>query len=146
MADYDNLLAEANSNFVNRAMNTRSGLGAVNQSANSVYMMGQSQLNISNAIWDENMNRVSIANVQQVSDLAFYNRGGRWVDSRIVDEESEVQPKRVIRFGSDEFRELARRLAREDRQGSIAFRGDILMTIDGDLVLIKGSGEGTPAD
>ncbi len=138
LSDYDSVLAEASSNFVNRAMNTRSGLGAVNQSANGVYMMGQSQLNASNMIWDENMNRVSIANVQQVNDLAFYNRGGRWVDSRIVNEERTAQPKRVIQFGSDAFRELAKRLAQEDRQGSIAFRGDILMTVDGELVLIQG--------
>ena len=136
----DEVLAEANRNFVARAMNTRSGMGAVNQSANGGYMMGQSQLNLSNLAWDQNMNRVSIANVQQINDLAFYQRNGRWVDSRLVHEENTAQPRRVIQFGSDEFLELARRLAREDRQGSIAFRGDVLMTVDGEPVLIQGPG------
>jgi Ca-activated chloride channel homolog len=139
----DEVLAEANRNFVARAMNTRSGMGAVNQSANGGYMMGQSQLNGSNRIWDENMNRVAIANVQQINDLAFYQRNGRWVDSRLVHEENTAQPRRVIKFGSDEFLELARRLAREDRQGSIAFRGDVLMTVDGEPVLIQGPGAGS---
>lgn len=92
------------------------------------------------------MNRVSIANVQQVNDLAFYNRGGRWVDSRIVNRQSRIQPKRIINFGSDEFRELASRLAREGRQGSISFRGDILMTVDGEPVLIRGAVGDAPTD
>lgn len=146
LSDHDNVLAEASSNFVNRAMNTRSGLGAVNQSANGRFMMNQSHLNFCNVAWDENMNRVSIANVQQVNDLAFYNRGGRWVDSRIVNQESRIQPKRVIEFGSHEFRELASRLAREGRQASISFRGDILMTVDGEPVLIQGTAGEAPTD
>jgi hypothetical protein len=58
------------------------------------------------------------------------------VDSRLI-EEASVSPKRIITFGSSEFRELAERLAREGRQGTIALRGDILMQIDGVPVLIK---------
>jgi Ca-activated chloride channel family protein len=139
LSNRDNVLAEANRNFVRRAMQTRSGLGAVNQSANASYQMAQTTVNPSNEFWDENMQRVSIVNVQQVSDLAFYRRGQRWVDSRLVNDESTIQPKRVIRFGSDEFRELATRLARQGRQGSVSLRGDILLTIDGEPVLIEGA-------
>jgi hypothetical protein len=43
----------------------------------------------------------------------------------------------VITFGSPEWRDLAAKLAREGRQGSIALRGDILMLVDGQPVLIK---------
>ena len=43
----------------------------------------------------------------------------------------------MIVFGSQEFRDLAAKLAREGRQGSIALRGDILMLVDGQPVLIK---------
>jgi Ca-activated chloride channel homolog len=134
----ESLLAEAGGNLQVRAMKTRSGAGGVNQSLNSVKMGKQSQLNMSNSYIDQNMNRVQITNVQQVSDRAFYNRKGRWVDSRIVSEESRIQPKRTVEFGSTEFGDLAQRLAREGRQGSMALGGDVLMMVDDEPVLIKG--------
>lgn len=133
----ESLLAEAGGNLKSRAMMTRSGAGGVNQSLNSVKMAKQSQLNMSNSYIDQNMNRVQITNVQQISDRAFYNRKGRWVDSRIVNDESRIQPKRTVEFGSTEFSDLAQRLAREGRQGSMALGGDVLMMVDDEPVLIK---------
>jgi len=94
-----------------------------------------------NEFLDAAMNKVATTTVQQVCDLAFYKRGDRWIDSRIVSSPSQVKPEQVIVFGSDEFRDLAAKLAREGRQGSIALRGDILMIVDGRRVLIK-----APAD
>jgi hypothetical protein len=79
---------------------------------------------------------VAVANVQQVNDLAFYNRNGRWVDSRIVTNENDAAPQRKIEFGSDEFKRLAERLSGEGRQGSVAFRDDVLMMVDGERVLV----------
>jgi len=136
----DQVLEQAHRNYVGRAMKTRSGLGAVNQNYNYVRQVGQDgdvRLNFRNDYYDENMNRVTIANVQQVNDLAFYRRNDRWVDSRIVGKENEVKPKRVIGFGSAEFMKLAERLAAEGRQGSIALEGDILLVVDGEPVLVK---------
>jgi hypothetical protein len=83
------------------------------------------------------MERVRIVNVQQINDTAYYQRGRRWVDSRLVKNETEVQPKKVIEFGSEEFIELAQKLAKANRQGSIALRGDILLLVEGEPVLIK---------
>jgi hypothetical protein len=90
-----------------------------------------------NRFLDAGMKESATATVQQVCDLAFFKRGNRWVDSRIVAGEPNVQPRRTIAFGSDEFRDLAARLAREGRQGSIALRGDILLMVDGQAVLIQ---------
>jgi Ca-activated chloride channel family protein len=132
------VMAQAMSNFRDRAMNTRAGLGAVNQSLNTQSQLAQQSLNGRNAYFDANMNRVSIANVQQVSDRAFYQRGNQWVDSRIINSADRQRPAREVRFGSDEFRTLADRLAREGRQGTIALRGDVLMQVDGETLLIKG--------
>jgi Ca-activated chloride channel family protein len=138
----DAVLAQAVGNFRSRAMATRSGIGAVNQSLNNTYQRSQSQLNLPNAFYDENMNRVSITGVRQVSDRAFYRRGGRWVDSRLVEEEKRTRLKKVVRFGSEEFRRLAQRLASEGRQGAISFRGEILLQIDGEAVLVRGPSSG----
>ena len=87
--------------------------------------------------YDPQMNRVSIANVQQINDQAYYLRGNRWVDSRLVNEEDKVKPAKIIEFGSKEFMEIAEKLAIENRQGSIALTGDVLLLVEGEPVLIK---------
>ena len=99
--------------------------------------MDQKNLNYGNVYFNEKMERVSITTVQQINDQAYYRRANRWVDSRLVENETKVKPKKVIEFGSKEFFELARKLARENRQGSIALRGDILLLVEGDTILIK---------
>jgi len=141
LSQRDQVLSEANSNFVHRAMNTRSGLGAITQNYNYVRQVGANnapQLRFRNDYWDANMNRVVITTVQQVNDLAFYRRGPRWVDSRLVENESAVKPTRVVQFGSEEFRKLALQLAEQGRQGSIALDGDILLVVEGQPILVKG--------
>jgi Ca-activated chloride channel family protein len=136
LGDRDAVLTQAQGNFARRAIGARVGLASVNQEYNRRFMRGQSRLNLGNDFYDADMNRVSVTSIQQVNDRAFYNRGGRWVDSRIVEQEAKVKPRKVIRFGSDAFRELALRLARENRAGCIALRGDILMSVDGEAVLV----------
>ena len=95
------------------------------------------KLNYRNAYWDENMQRVEISPVQQVGDRAFYRRGNRWIDSRLVDQNDRAKPRRVIEFGSDEFMQLARRLASANRQGSIMMRGEVILVVDGQPVLVR---------
>jgi Ca-activated chloride channel family protein len=137
----DKVLSDANNLFRSRAIQTRSGLSSVNQDVNNQLQKSVMCANPRNKYLDASMNEVTTATVQQVCDLAFYKRQDRWVDSRLVANSTEVRPERVIAFGSEEFRALASRLAREGRQGSISLRGDILMLLDGQPVLIK-----APAD
>jgi Ca-activated chloride channel homolog len=128
---------EAEGVLSSRAMGRRSGMGAVNQSLNSARQKGQSELNYRNWFYDEQLNEVAISSVQQINDKAYYNRRGRWIDSNLVGREQQSEPARIIAFGSREFFDLAQRLARENRQGSIAMSGDILLEVDGQTVLIK---------
>lgn len=123
-----------------RALETRSGMGGVNQSLNSVQQKSQTELNLRNNYYDEGLNQVSIGTIQQINDQAYYQRGSQWVDSRLVVREGQVKPARVIEFGSKEYFELAYRLAGQNRQGSIAMAGDILLVVDGEPVLIQSSG------
>jgi uncharacterized protein YegL len=134
------ILAEANGNFVNRAMRDRSGLIGVNQSFNNDFNRRQEVLNLRNGFWDQNMERVSVTSVQQVNDMAFYRRGNRWVDSHLVDKEKDIQPRKEIEFGSEEFRELALRLVEQNRQGAVSLQGDIFLVVDGEPILVKGPG------
>jgi Ca-activated chloride channel homolog len=135
LSNHAQIVAEASSNLRQRAQETRVGLGAANQSANVQFMSNQTVLNNSNAYVAADMSRRSITNVQQVNDQAFYQRGKRWTDSRLV--EKERTPDRVIAFGSREHVLLAERLARANRQGSLALRGEILLELDGEVVLVR---------
>jgi Ca-activated chloride channel family protein len=133
----DAVLAEANKNFNKRSINgQRWGRGSMNQSYNGVFQKGQRRLNYDNKFYDENMNRVSVTSIQQVNDMAFYKRGTRWVDSRLVEKEKDVKPT-VIEFGGEEFMKLARRLAARGQQGAISLSGEILIMVDGESILIK---------
>lgn len=151
------LLSTANDNFVNRAMTCRTGIASINQEFNNPAQLRQSNLNFRNGYWADNMERVEITTVQQVCDLAFFNRGGRWVDSRLVnptftnaatdtesaetqpaevDATNDVQPDVTLTFGSDPFFDLLERLVAEGRQGSLALNGEILIEVDGKRYLV----------
>jgi hypothetical protein len=107
----------------------------VNQDNNNGYQRSQSCVNGRNSYWDTNMNRVSITNVQQVNDRAFYRQGNRWVDSSIG--KADATPSRMVEVGSEEFRRLAGKLAAENRAGCIALNGEILLKVNGETVLVK---------
>lgn len=140
LSNRDEVFSEASRMLERRAMRTRSGISGVNQGFNLNEQKDQVTLNVRNAFYDPQMNRVSIANVQQINDRAYYQRGNRWVDSRLVNEEEDkVKSARIIEFGSEEFMDIAEKLAKENRQGSIALAGDVLLLIDGEPVLIRNS-------
>jgi Ca-activated chloride channel family protein len=137
LARREQVSGEAQKNFIERAWNSRSGLSSVNQDINAQEQKQLKYLNNRNSFWDARMNRVTIGAVQQIQDLSFYQRSGRWVDSRMVHEEGRLSPKKVIVFGSEEFKELALKLAEQGRQGCLALSGEILVIVDGELTLIK---------
>jgi Ca-activated chloride channel homolog len=129
------VLRLANDNFVQKAMKVRTGVASVSQSVNNRYRAAQKQLNPGNDYYDENMERVSVTSVQQVADRAYFKRGNRWVDSRLVNK-PQAAPKRKVQFGSRAYMDLADDLAEEGRQGAIALDGEILLDVDGESVLI----------
>ena len=137
ISDGDLVTRAAAESLESRAMRDRSGYAGVNQSLNLGAQKAQSELNIRNCFLADDMQRVSIVDVQQINDRAFYRRGNRWVDSRLIKKESQIKPKKIIEFGSKEFLELAQKLARQNRQGSIALRGEVLLLVDGESVLIR---------
>jgi Ca-activated chloride channel family protein len=137
LADRMEVQREAGRVIEHRAMRARSGPDSISQSFNMMDQKEQSTLNIRNEFFDRQMNRVAVTNVQQVNDVAYYRRGNRWVDSRLVNKETQAKPTKVIEFGSKEFIELAEKLAKQNRQGSIALAGDVLLLVDGEPVLVR---------
>ncbi|MCB9853676.1 MAG: VWA domain-containing protein [Phycisphaerales bacterium] len=137
LSNREEVAKAADGNFRDRAVASRTGLGSVNQAMNGSSMRAQSCANAGNEFFDENMNRVSVSNVQQVCDLAFYRRGGRWVDSRVVEKEKDLEPARTVVVGSDEYKKIVGRLVEESRVGAISLEGDMLIVVGGETVLVK---------
>ena len=138
LRDATSVLAQARANFATRAVRSRSGLASVNQEINRQELRNQLVLNTRNTFFDERMNAVATRGVQQVSDRAFYRRGRGWVDSRILDSQRYAGPSRTVEFGSREYMDVAFHLAKEGRQGLFALRGDILVVVAGEPLLLRG--------
>ncbi len=138
LARREAVFEEAHRNLVEKAVATRSGWASVSQSVNNQHRARQVRLNVENEYYDEAMNRVEVKGVQQVADRAFYRRGDRWVDSNLVGTSAPAAaPARKVKFGSKEHMKIARKLAEEGRQGSVALDGEILLEMDDEAVLIE---------
>ena len=130
------LNAQARESLVNNAQNVRSGMGGVTQASNNYTQMSQSNMNRSNSYVAQNMQRVEITTVQQITDRTFFKRNNRWVDANALKNES-AKPDRVVEFGTPEFYKLVDQLLREGREGILALSGELLVVVDGKTVLIK---------
>jgi Ca-activated chloride channel family protein len=122
-----------------RAVATRSGLAAINQGCNLWNQKQQYVANPRNAWLDPQMKVVEVDTIQQVCDRAFLRRGNTWYDGHAVSKQRLVADRRVV-LGSPEFFELVRRLERERRSGILSLRGEILLEIDGQNVLVTADG------
>lgn len=137
LSDWNGLHLGCDSNLTHRAIYTRAGLGALNQGVNFNETKVQSQLKYDNGFLDQNLARVEITAVQQVCDRAFFSRGGRWIDSRLVGDEDALTPKTVIDIGTEAHRALLTELIRQHREGVLSLSGEIVLRHGGETVLIK---------
>lgn len=137
LSQQDDILDIVRNNVHRRAVSTRSGIAAVNQSLNYAEQSRQKNLKKHNEYWTENMDRVQTSAVQQINDRTFYRRGTQWVDSRVAASGNKISPDAVVRVGSAEFMELADRLANQNRAGCIALKGEILLEVDGKVYLCR---------
>jgi len=128
---------QARQSLVNNFQNVRSGMGGVTQAANNTTQKGQANLNRSNFYLTQNMERVEITSVQQITDRTFFRRNNRWVDANALEAEKTRKPDRVVEFGTPDFYRLVDQLVSEGRQGILALSGEMLLMIDGKTVLIK---------
>ncbi|HYE61912.1 MAG TPA: VWA domain-containing protein [Phycisphaerales bacterium] len=83
-----------------------------------------------------NVQLQEVATVQNVADRTFFQRDNRWVDSQVLQSESQ-KPDRTIEFGSDEYLALMNDLARDNRQSVLALGGEVLLQVGKERVLVK---------
>lgn len=138
LADLSANRRRAGDNFQRRALGARFGADAVNQEANTKAWKENKSLNRTNQYFDEGLNAIEISRVQQVNDRAYFKRGDLWVDSRIGEgSAAAAKPDRVIEIGSAEFSGLVDKLAAGNRLGCFALKGQLLLDVDGESVLVK---------
>lgn len=122
-----------------RAVETRSGAGGINQDLNLGEMAQSVKVNARNAIVNADLERVELSFVRQVSDKSFYKRGERWVDAALLDD-AQAAADETVEFGTKRFDELVERLVKENRQGVLALGGEVYFLIDGKRVLVTWPG------
>ena len=131
----------ANARFQYRAIGRRDGQASVTQELNLGAFRGQQTLNPGNYFQNTDLQSVSFANVQQFNGngATFWNNDGRWVEAKIAQRQkaAEIKPQKTIEFGSEEFMALVQKLAGENRQSTIALRGEIILEVDQEVVLVR---------
>ncbi|MCA8959516.1 MAG: VWA domain-containing protein [Planctomycetes bacterium] len=124
-------------NYSLRAIQTRSGLGAVNQGCNYNDMRSQLQLNLRNGYWGSTLERVEHDRVQQIADGAFLRRGEQWLDTRAFGGSTAVSIDETVEFASPRYFELLDRMVEEHRQAAMSLRGRTVIRVDGRNVLLQ---------
>ncbi|AQQ72140.1 marine proteobacterial sortase target protein [Limihaloglobus sulfuriphilus] len=137
LAEPEAIRREAADMFRSRAISSRSGMDAVSQSYNYARRKSQTTLNYSNEFYDSKMKHVRFNSIRQLGDRTFYQKSNRWVDSRLVNNTDSIRPERIIQFGSDAYFELAEKLARRSRQSLLTLKGEIVVLIDNEVVLVE---------
>lgn len=128
--------AQAWNNLQERGQQQRSGNSGWSQSSNAADMKRQGKENKRNEYVNDKLERVSVGEVQQLNDRAYFKKGERWVDTRLV-EKTELKPDETIKLGSDEYLKLVERLTALGREGTVAVKGEIVIELDGKVILIK---------
>ncbi|MBK8980199.1 MAG: VWA domain-containing protein [Planctomycetes bacterium] len=135
LGDWTSLVSACGSQLDGRAVRTRSGAAATNQALNIQAQRAQMALNPRNAYWDAELERVEFGNVQQICDRAFFQRGPRWIDGRLV-QDNALQPTRTIHRGSAEHAALLQSFVEQHRNGVLSLPGEILTRVGDEIVLV----------
>lgn len=139
LANYGDLLYFGWIDLYYRAVRSREGMPAVNQSVNLNILKYQSVLNRDNFYLDKNMNEVRTTTIQHINDLALYYYWGIWLDSEVLlppSDPNAVVETVEVNFGSPEFNELADRLASRGQQGCLGMPDDVALWESDKLTIV----------
>ena len=130
-------LAVTSTKLRDRAQNTRTGKGAVNQVMNkaSGAKVGGKIAKVQ-MYYDADMEVVIIKSVQQIGKHSFFRRADRWVESAALDSATTNSPDQVVRFGTNEYDNLVRSLVADGEEEILALQGEILFRRNGQLLLL----------
>lgn len=146
LSNWNDLVIGCSTALDSKAVRTRAGKGAVNQSLNWNEQKAQVRLNYDNHFYDESLSTVAFSNVQQIADRAFFRRGGQWIDGHLINQQAGFQPDQTVTFGSPEHQAILAELISEGRQGVISLDGEILLRHDGRTICVKNTATDIPTN
>ena len=135
LGEWSEMVVACGDELDKKAMSTRWGQAAVNQGENLKYGKAQQSLNPRNGYLDDKLKRVEVSTVQQINDRAFFKRGKRWIDGRVI-RGGKLEPEETVKFGSERHIELLRELVKKGRNGVLSLDGEILLRLNDKNVLI----------
>ncbi len=124
-------------NLNEKAVGHRVGDEAVAQGCNYNDRKSKGWQDYRNTYVDAKLDRVEIADVQQVCDRTFFRRGARWVDARLISSQQPLEPDSIVEFGSAAHRVLLDQFVKEGRPGVLSLAGEILLEHGGKRVLVR---------
>jgi len=127
--------ATADNGYANA--NCRTGLEGVAAQQNVALNRDQTWLNSDNTLYDASGVRAANPTVQTVQGRTYFRRGSRWIDGALAREEGDVQPDRVVVFGTPEHAALLEKLRAAGCAGQVSLSGEILLRDGADTVLIQ---------
>ncbi len=136
LSDFRELALGCSRELDEKALRTRWGAGAVSQGINYNRKKAQVVENRANKLVNERLELIEFTAVQQLCDRAFFRRGNRWIDSRLLAVSKFIEPHQVLMIGSEPHFQLLRKLERQGRQGVLSLSGEILLEVDGRAILI----------
>ncbi len=136
LGSWSGLTAACGSELDGKALRTRTGTGAVNQGQNLWNGKAQLRANYFNEFLNDKLERVETTTVQQICDRAFFKRGTRWIDSRIVLGQ-RLEADEQVELGSERFLALQQQLESEGRAGVLSLSGEVLVEVAGKNVLVQ---------
>lgn len=138
LQDWDRLLLACNTNIDGKAVKTRWGGSAVSQGRNFESMKNAKGLNYRNGFLDAKLQLVEISGVQQVAANCVFQRGNTWIDGRLVaGKRVAVKPDRTVVYGTPQYLVLLNTLVKNSQQGLIARKGQILLQVEDETVLVQ---------
>ena len=133
------MLSRSTRNFavnVNTRMSVRSGAGGVSQELNTAPAAVAPVDAKRQVYYDRSMVRQEISNVQSVNDRAFVFRNARWIDMRMLDQES-LPPQNTVTVGTPEYFKVVEQLRASNLAGALSLEGEIYVTLENQRVLIR---------
>lgn len=120
------------------ASGERTGLGGVQQDAMNEFN-SKAQWVMANSMQTAGGAQVILTGMRQVADQTLFSRGGRWVDSSLIEavDGSNESVDETIEFGSERYFELVEALVKENRQAVLALGGDVLLNRGGRVILVQ---------
>ena len=144
LSDWSTLQVNCGNELDSKAVRTRSGQSAVNQSLNYSFQKDQTVRNFSNRWLNASFQPVENTAVQQMCDRSFFRRGQQWIDGRLVAEAAAMTPTETVTFGSEAHQRLLGELIAQGRQGVLSLEGDIVLLHDGKTILVQNAGLSAP--